>query len=108
MQIDDALAALRSARIPCAVVMSPEEVVDSAQIRAREAFVTIPHRGQGSVRVSASPYWVDDQPVHPRGEAPYRIGEHTGSVLEELLGLDRSTILSLRERGIIAVPDEPS
>jgi crotonobetainyl-CoA:carnitine CoA-transferase CaiB-like acyl-CoA transferase len=102
--LDEALERLRAARIPCALVMSPEEVVDSAQMRAREAFVDIPHRGHGSVRVSASPYWIDGRPVHPSAEAPYRIGEHTHSVLTELLGLEPDAIRALQEQQIIATP----
>ena len=37
----DALAALRGARIPCAPVLTPEEVVQDPQIQSREAFTAV-------------------------------------------------------------------
>jgi len=99
-----AAEALRAARIPCAIVQSPAEVVRHPQIIFREAFGDIDHPGGGRVRVSASPYWIDDRPVPARGAAPYRIGEHTEPVLRGLLGYGDERLEALVRAGAIAPP----
>jgi crotonobetainyl-CoA:carnitine CoA-transferase CaiB-like acyl-CoA transferase len=98
---EEALRALGEARIPCAPVLRPAEVVASAHLAERQFFPTVPHPGRGSVRVTASPYHLDGQPVHPRAGAPYRVGEHTQSVLGALLGYSAERIETLRSAGVI-------
>src|SRR5437899_60549 len=49
---DDALRALAEARIPCAPVLRPAEVVASAHLAERQFFPAVPHLGRGSVRVT--------------------------------------------------------
>ncbi len=100
---EEALRALAEARIPCAPVLRPAEVVASAHLAEREFFPAVSHPGRGSVRVTASPYRLDGQPVHPREGAPYRVGEHTRRVLGELLGYSPDRIEALRSSGIIGV-----
>ena len=101
---DDALAALRDARIPCAPVLTPEEVVKDPQIQSREAFTAVPHGDGSEVIVTSSPYWLDGQAVRPTGPAPYRIGEHTRSVLKELLDYDDNMLETLVDAGVISAP----
>jgi formyl-CoA transferase len=84
--VEEAAAALASARIPSAPMLSPEELVRHPQMAARQAFPEIGHPARGTVRVTATPFHVDGLPVHPAGPAPYRIGEHTSSVLKDWLG----------------------
>jgi crotonobetainyl-CoA:carnitine CoA-transferase CaiB-like acyl-CoA transferase len=98
---DDALKALAEARIPCAPVLRPAEVVASAHLAERQFFPAVPHPGRGAVRVTASPYHLDGQPVHPRQGAPYRVGEHTRSVLSGLLGYPAERIDALQSAGVI-------
>ncbi len=97
----DALRVLAEARIPCAPVLRPAEVVASAHLAERRFFPAVPHPGPGAVRVTASPYHLDGQPVQPRNGAPYRVGEHTRSVLGELLGYSAERIEALRSSGAI-------
>src|SRR5437773_1275441 len=77
----------------------------------RAAIATWPSRsaaaptcGRGSVRVTASPYQLDGQPVHPQGPAPYRVGENTRDVLSNLLGYDEARIASLLKDGVVEAP----
>ena len=102
---DEAIAALSAARVPVVPVLSPEEVVDHPQLASREAFPQVPHAGCGSIRVTATPFFVDGKPTHPRGSAPYRIGEHTHDVLADVLDYPRATIEALRKLGVIEMPD---
>lgn len=105
---DAALALLTDARIPCAAVLEPAEVVEHPQLAFRETFSDVPHRGAGSVKVTSSPYWIDGAPVKPRSGPPYQIGEDTNAVLSDLLGYDADTIAELAARGVIEVPSSQS
>jgi crotonobetainyl-CoA:carnitine CoA-transferase CaiB-like acyl-CoA transferase len=102
--VDEALAALEGARIPCARVLSPAEVLGSAHLAARAAFPAVPHPTHGPVRITATPFHVDGQPVPPAGAAPHRSGEDTGAVLAQVLGYGRDRIRALARAGAIAGP----
>ena len=60
--------------------------------------------GRGTVRVTASPYHIDGLPVHSRGPAAYRVGEHTRVVLGDLLGYPAARIAELARSGVIDAP----
>jgi crotonobetainyl-CoA:carnitine CoA-transferase CaiB-like acyl-CoA transferase len=101
---EEALAALTRARIPCAPVLSPAEVLGHPQLVAREAFLAVSHPSRQSVRVTASPFQVDGQRAGPQGPAPYRAGEDTRHVLDTLLGYPTARIDALLAAGAIAAP----
>jgi crotonobetainyl-CoA:carnitine CoA-transferase CaiB-like acyl-CoA transferase len=100
----DALDALERARIPCAPVLDPAEVVSHAHLAARGAFPSVPHPARDAVRVTRAPVHVDGRPVGPAAAAPYRVGEHTREVLREILGYPPERIDELLELGAIAEP----
>ena len=84
--VDQAVATLSGARVPCAPMLSPEEVIDHPHLAARSAFPEVTHPGVGNVRVTATPFHVDGRPIAPGGPAPYLVGEHTREVLTGVLG----------------------
>ena len=102
--VDAALAALEKARIPCAPVLLPAEVIASPHLAERAFFPSVPHPVSGSVRVTASPYHLDGRPVHPQGPAAYRVGEHTRAVLGSLLNYGEDRIAGLLGSGAIEAP----
>jgi CoA:oxalate CoA-transferase len=102
--VDEAVDALTRARVPVAPVLSPAEVVDLPHLAERRFFPVVPHAGRGEVRVTRSPFELDGRPVVPQDGAPYRVGEHTRSVLEELLGYDQGRIEKLLALGAAAAP----
>jgi crotonobetainyl-CoA:carnitine CoA-transferase CaiB-like acyl-CoA transferase len=102
--VEDARRALSEARIPCAPVLRPAEVIAEPHMAERQFFPTVPHPGRGAVRVTASPYHIDGEPVHPRGPAAYRVGEHTRAVLSDLLGYPPARIAELARSGVIDTP----
>jgi glutaryl-CoA transferase len=102
--VEAALEVLEKARVPCAPVLHPEEVIAAPHLAERAFFPALPHPGRGSVRVTASPYHLDGRPVHPQGPAPYRVGEHTRDVLAHLLGYDEHRIASLLAAGVVETP----
>jgi crotonobetainyl-CoA:carnitine CoA-transferase CaiB-like acyl-CoA transferase len=101
---DEALAAMTAARIPCAPVLSPAEVIAHPHVAARGGFPEIAHPGRGTVRVTRAPFQIDGAPVDPTGPAPYRAGEHTREVLAEVLGYPAARIDDLLQRGAVAAP----
>jgi CoA:oxalate CoA-transferase len=101
---EQALEAMGAARIPCAPVLTPAEVVHHPQLAARQAFPTILHRSRETVRVTATPFHVDGAPLEPQGPAPYRAGEHTRVVLRDLLGYTEARIETLLKTGVAAGP----
>ena len=103
--VEDARSVLAGARIPCAPVLKPAEVIAEPHMAERGFFPTVPHPARGAVRVTASPYHVDGEPVHPRGPAAYRVGEHTRAVLGDLLGYAPARIAELRRSGMIDAPE---
>jgi len=102
--VEAALEVLEKARVPCAPVLHPAEVIASVHLAERQFFSTLPHRGRGSVRVTASPYHLDGQPVHPRRPAAYRVGEDTHTVLSKLLGYDEPRITALLASKAVEAP----
>ncbi|MBI2199217.1 MAG: CoA transferase [Candidatus Rokubacteria bacterium] len=100
----DALKALSDARIPCAPVLRPAEVIAEPHLSERQFFPTVTHPARGAVRVTASPFHLDGVPLHPRGPAAYRVGEHTRAVLGDLLGYPAERIDQLRRSGVVDIP----
>ncbi len=101
---DDALAALMAARLPCAPVLLPREVIEHPHLADRGFFPTVPHEGRGEVRITATPFHVDGRAPGPVGPAPYRVGEHTRAVLADLAGYGKDRIDGLLARGVAAEP----
>lgn len=87
---------LGAAGIPCSPVLNLAEVVAHPQAAAREMFPMV-----GSHRVTGTPLKLSETPGRIQTGAP-RLGEHTGLVLADVLGLDASEIENLRLAGIIA------
>ena len=102
--VEAALDALSAARIPCAPVLEPTEVIAHPHLAARGAFPAVAHPARGAVRVTATPFHVDGSPVGPSAAAPYRPGEHTQAVLQEALGYPAARVEELSRLGAIGVP----
>jgi len=102
--VDEAVDVLTAARVPCAPVLSPAEVVALPHLAERQFFPAVPHPGRGEVRITRSPFQLDGHPLGPRGAAPYRVGEHTRAVLEGTLGYDRERVDDLLAQGAVAAP----
>src|SRR5216683_4043123 len=62
--VDSAIDVLTKARLPCAPVLRPAEVIAAPQLAERRFFPALSHPAGKDVRVTASPYHLDGQPVH--------------------------------------------
>jgi crotonobetainyl-CoA:carnitine CoA-transferase CaiB-like acyl-CoA transferase len=101
--VDQALNALTSARVPSVPMLSPEEVIEHPHLKAREAFPSVDHPAHGATRVTATPFQLDHEPVHPTGPAPHAVGEHTRAVLSEVLGYSADKVETLAREGVVGI-----
>ena len=95
--VDEWLAALRAASIPCGPVNDVEQALADEQLAARDLLITTQHPTLGEVRQVASPVRAGDLRSE-HAPAPAR-GEHTQAVLADLLGYDDDTIAALAGSG---------
>jgi len=90
---------LEQAKIPCGPINSVRDVVESAQIKARDMIVEFNHPVAGKLMLAGCPIKASLSGFFPRHAAPV-LGEHTEEILVDL-GFTLSDINSLREKGII-------
>lgn len=100
------VARLRSAGIPCSPVRNFRDVSEDPQCEVRGMFPVIHHPSAGPHRATGTPVKLSETPGGNRSPAP-RLGEHTGSTLEELLGIHESAIDDLLSRGVLFEAPRP-
>jgi CoA:oxalate CoA-transferase len=93
------VAALGGANIPCAPVLTVPEVLADPHLRARRALVEVDDPSRGPVVLPRSPVRLHAAPEQPELRPAPDLGEHTRSVLAELLGLDDGQLDRLRADG---------
>jgi formyl-CoA transferase/CoA:oxalate CoA-transferase len=86
--------------IPVGAINTLAEVVEHPQAKARGALVTLDHPRAGKVRMVGVPARLSGTPGSVRTPAP-TLGEHTGEVLRDLLGVGAAELASLRAAGVI-------
>ncbi len=89
-------------RVPCAPVNSMREALEDEQVREREMILTVEHPVFGALREVASPIKTAGAIADP-APAP-RLGEHTDSILRDLLGYTPDRITALRASGVFGPP----
>ncbi|MHA7598455.1 CaiB/BaiF CoA transferase family protein [Alicycliphilus sp. T452] len=90
---------LAQAGVPCGPINDMADVFADSQVRHRGIAQTVTLPDGGSCPVVSSPLRFSDTPVHHL--ACPRLGEHTGEVLREELGLHEAELARLREQGVI-------
>lgn len=94
------LAALGARGIPCAPVNGFEHSLVERQIVERDMVVEVALPGGQAVRMPGNPIKLSDLAEAPFS-APPRLGEHTGAVLRDVLGMDGAAISRLAEQSVI-------
>ena len=97
---DELVEKLAAAGVPVAPVHDRESMMADPQVRHRGLVVETVHPSAGRVRQVRPPVRFSRTPTGLHRHAP-RFGEHTDEVLTEVLGLDATTLASLREQGAI-------
>ena len=95
------LERLRAHGVPVAPMQAVDRVLDDPQVRHRRMVVEMAHERHGTLPTLGTPIKVDGAmglDVTP----PPRLGEHTASVLSDVLKYGGERIAALRARGAIA------
>lgn len=90
------LEALDRADIPSGPVNELEEVFADSQVRERGMTVSVPHPLSEALTLIANPIRFSETPLN-RYEPPPMLGEHTESVLRDVLGITAEDILTMRK-----------
>jgi CoA:oxalate CoA-transferase len=92
---------LREAQVPCGPINTVDRVMADPHVLARDMIVSLVHPVAGELKVPGVPIKFSKTPGEIKGPAPL-LGQHTRSVLQEMLGLDQEAIDELKEKGAIA------
>jgi crotonobetainyl-CoA:carnitine CoA-transferase CaiB-like acyl-CoA transferase len=98
---DELLARAQALRIPYASVQAPEELLDDEQLLSRRFFFEVEHPELGrKLRYPGAPYMFSATAgkVYRR---PPLLGEHTGEILRDELGLSPDELAALSVQGVI-------
>jgi formyl-CoA transferase/CoA:oxalate CoA-transferase len=98
--LDDWVATLRGAGVPCGGVRSVADVLRDPQILAREMVASVDHPALGAIRMLGVPVKLSDTPGSVRTPPP-RLGEHTARVLREDLKMNEAEIQALSDRNVV-------
>ena len=92
-------ARMRAAGVPCGQVRTVGEAIRSPEARERGLVTRIPHDKLGWIPNVSLPIRYSHTPVVDPVAAP-AVGQHTETVLRELLGYDHTRLERLAEAGV--------
>jgi crotonobetainyl-CoA:carnitine CoA-transferase CaiB-like acyl-CoA transferase len=99
-RIDEVVAAMNEAGVPCDRVNTIEQAVNHPQVRARSLLVDRVHPTLGPMQVVSSGLHFSATASDPPGLPPF-LGEHNNEILEGLLGYGRDDVRRLTEAGVL-------
>ncbi|MDR0225862.1 MAG: CoA transferase [Burkholderiaceae bacterium] len=94
------IALLERHAVPCGPIHTVAEVFADPQVRARGMQIAMDHAQAGPIPLVASPMRLSGTPVQYR-TAPPQLGQHTGQVLRDALGLSHEAIDELQRQGVL-------
>jgi glutaryl-CoA transferase len=94
------LKLLGEAEIPIGPINTIDRVFADPQVLSRQMLVEMEHPKVGKLKLVGSPMKLSKTPVQYRIPPPL-LGEHTESVLHEVLGYDKEKIARLKENKVI-------
>jgi crotonobetainyl-CoA:carnitine CoA-transferase CaiB-like acyl-CoA transferase len=96
------LTELEKQKIGCGPINTLSEVFSDPHVKAREMVVQMDHKktGKAPLKLIANPIKMEQTPPTYR-MAPPLLGEHTDEILSEKIGLSKSEIINLKDKGII-------
>lgn len=97
---NDLLARLESNGVPCSPINNVEQAFNDPHVVARGSVVEQSHPLGGIVRTVANPIRMSATPAQYLS-APPLLGQHTGAVLQEVLGLTDEAIDLLQKQHVI-------
>ena len=98
---DELLERAQTLRLPYASVRPPEALFDDAQLKARGYFVEVEHPELArTFRYPGAPYLFNGTPWRVYRRPPL-LGEHTGEILRDELGIDAEALAALAAQRVI-------
>jgi crotonobetainyl-CoA:carnitine CoA-transferase CaiB-like acyl-CoA transferase len=91
---------LNSQTVSCGPINTIADLEQDPQVAARGMIVPLDHPVKGRIRTAASPLRLSESPVSYR-RAPPSIGDDTGEVLQDWLGLSQADVEELRHEGVL-------
>lgn len=91
---------LNQAGVPCAPVQTVDQVFGATQVIERKMLVEVEHPTAGPVRMAGLPVKFSQTPASVR-LAPPLLGQHTGEILKEWLGMSGAEIQELKRNKIL-------
>ncbi len=86
--------------VPVAPINSIVDALENVQVRHRNMVVEMDHPVVGLMQATGNPIKLSAMPETEFSPPPL-LGQHTGSVLRELLGINNEELRDLREKRII-------
>ncbi len=96
----DWLSALEAIGVPCGPINTLDRVFADPQVQHRGMHLELPHPEAGKVPLVANPLHYSVTPIR-YDQPPPTLGQHTDSVLRELLDLGEGQLSELRAAGVI-------
>ena len=100
LPVEEAIRILERCGVPVAPIYDIGQISESDHIKAREMLVPVEHPVAGTVRLPALPVKFSATPAHISAPSP-ALGQHTETVLAELLDYAPEQIAALRRSGTI-------
>ncbi|MCY4403119.1 MAG: CaiB/BaiF CoA-transferase family protein [Candidatus Poribacteria bacterium] len=97
---DEWIESLEKIGVPCGPINTIDKVVNHPQVQAREMITKVMHEITGAVEVPGVPIKLSDTSGVVDAPAP-NLGEHTDTVLTNMLNISHNEVKQLREDGII-------
>jgi len=91
---------LSEAGLPCGPINTIPEVFDHPQAETRGFIIESEHSSGEKIKLTGFPYHFSQTPAELHRPPP-TLGEHTGQILEEILGFSEDEISRLREQNTI-------
>jgi len=91
---------LKAAGVPCGRINSVKQAFDDPHTAARAMIETVEHPAVGALRLIGTPFKFSGTPTSVR-RAPPLLGQHTGEILRDELGLADERIAELRAANVI-------
>lgn len=89
--VDEVVAAMDEARVPCSRVLTVPEMAEHPQVHARGMLVEVGRDGEDTMTVAGFPVKLSRTPATVEGPPP-DVGEHNAWAYGELLGLDAAKL----------------
>jgi crotonobetainyl-CoA:carnitine CoA-transferase CaiB-like acyl-CoA transferase len=97
--MQDWMTLLEAANVPCGPINTLDKVYEDPQVQHRGMKVELQHPA-GPISLLASPLRFSGTPVNYEVPPPL-LGQHTESVMHELLGMNAQQVHALREQGVL-------